>query len=153
MSVGLYDDAIVSSLRTLTADTRISILPPDNVFRLVARIRDDEIEMPLISLNRTGLRLTDSDNHSMKFEGALAKYTGTEDEYNDGSIPEAINIDIYKGQGFIYRVEELDKSKNYYVYCAAGVRSANACNTMEQLGFESNFNLLGGFSNWEGPTE
>ena len=35
----------------------------------------------------------------------------TEDEFNDGFIPGAINIDIYKGQGFIYRVEELDKSK------------------------------------------
>ena len=77
----------------------------------------------------------------------------TEDEFNAGYIPGAINIDIYKGQGFIYRVEELDKSKNYYVYCAAGVRSANACNAMEQLGFENTFNLVGGFSNWEGPTE
>lgn len=77
----------------------------------------------------------------------------TDDEFNEGSIPDALNIDIYKGQGFIYRVEELDKSKNYYVYCAAGVRSANACNAMEQLGFENTFNLLGGFSNWDGPTE
>jgi len=31
--------------------------------------------------------------------------------------------------------------------------SANAFNAMEQLGFENTFNLLGGFSNWEGPTE
>ena len=77
----------------------------------------------------------------------------TEDECNEGIIPNAKMIDIYKGQGFIYRVEELDKSKNYYVYCAAGVRSANACNAMEQLGFENTFNLVGGFSNWDGPTE
>ena len=77
----------------------------------------------------------------------------TEDEFDGGHIPGALNIDIYKGQGFIYRVEELDKSKNYYVYCAADVRSANACKAKEQLGFENTFNLLGGFSNWEGPTE
>jgi len=77
----------------------------------------------------------------------------TEDEYNEGSIPEAINIDIYKGQGFIYRVEELDKFKNYYVYCAAGLRSANACGAMEQLGFKNIFNLVDGFSNWGGPTK
>ena len=77
----------------------------------------------------------------------------TEDEYNDGSIPNAINIDIYKGQGFIYKVEELDKSKNYYVYCAAGARSSQACGVMQQLGFENTYNLLGGFSNWEGPTK
>ena len=69
-------------------------------------------------------------------ENAVILDVRTEDEVNRGQIPGAKNIDIYKGQGFIYRVEELDKSKNYYVYCAAGVRSANACNAMEQLGFE-----------------
>lgn len=77
----------------------------------------------------------------------------TEDEFESGKIPGALNVDIYKGQGFIYRVEELDKSKNFYVYCAAGVRSANACGVMQQLGFENVFNLVGGFSNWEGPTD
>jgi len=77
----------------------------------------------------------------------------TEDEFESGKIPGALNIDIYKGQGFVYQVEELDKSKNFYVYCAAGVRSANACGVMQQLGFENVFNLVGGFSNWDGPTE
>jgi rhodanese-related sulfurtransferase len=77
----------------------------------------------------------------------------TEDEFESGKIPGALNIDIYKGQGFIYEIEELDKSKNFYVYCAAGVRSANACGVMQQLGFENVYNLVGGFSNWEGPTD
>ena len=77
----------------------------------------------------------------------------TEEEYESGKIPGALNIDIYKGQGFVYQVEELDKSKNFYVYCAAGVRSANACGVMQQLGFENVFNLVGGFSNWDGPTD
>ncbi len=77
----------------------------------------------------------------------------TEDEFESGKIPAALNIDIYKGQGFVYQVEELDKSKNFYVYCAAGVRSANACGVMQQLGFENVFNLVGGFSNWDGPTD
>ena len=77
----------------------------------------------------------------------------TEDEFESGKIPGALNVDIYKGQGFIYRVEELDKSKNFYVYCAAGVRSANACGVMQQLGFENVFNLVGGFFNLFGPTD
>ncbi len=74
----------------------------------------------------------------------------TEDECNEGIIPNAINIDIYKGQGFIYELEELDKTKNYYVYCKAGGRSAQACGVMNQLGFENAYNLLGGFMNWKG---
>ena len=73
----------------------------------------------------------------------------TEDEFNEGLIPGAINIDIYQGQGFINAVEELDKSKNYYVYCRSGGRSGQACSIMSQLGFENAFNLLGGIMNWE----
>ncbi|MCX2679703.1 rhodanese-like domain-containing protein [Galbibacter sp. EGI 63066] len=74
----------------------------------------------------------------------------TEEEVDEGYIPNAINIDIYKGQGFLDEVEELDKSKNYYVYCRSGNRSGQACMLMEQLGFENAYNLLGGFKEWEG---
>ena len=74
----------------------------------------------------------------------------TEDEYNDGIIPNAINIDIHKGQGFIYELEALDKSKNYYVYCRSGARSGKACEIMNELGFEHAYNLLGGIMEWDG---
>ncbi len=74
----------------------------------------------------------------------------TEDEFGEGAIPKAINIDIYKGQGFIYKLDELDKSKNYYVYCKSGGRSSQACKIMNQLGFENAFNLLGGIMQWNG---
>jgi rhodanese-related sulfurtransferase len=83
-------------------------------------------------------------------ENAVILDVRTDEECMDGIIPGAINIDIYKGQGFIYKLEELDKSKNYYVYCKAGGRSAQACHIMNELGFENAYNLLGGFMNWEG---
>lgn len=74
----------------------------------------------------------------------------TEDECSDGIIPNAIMIDIFKGQGFIYRLEELDKTKNYYVYCKSGGRSGQACAIMNQMGFTTTYNLEGGFTEWEG---
>lgn len=74
----------------------------------------------------------------------------TEDEWSEGIIPNALMINIYEGQGFIYKVDELDKNKNYYVYCKAGGRSAQACAIMNQLGFENTYNLVGGFSQWNG---
>ncbi|NRD24652.1 rhodanese-like domain-containing protein [Winogradskyella litoriviva] len=74
----------------------------------------------------------------------------TEDEVAEGMIPNAINIDIYKGQGFIYELEELDKTKNYYVYCRSGARSGQACGIMNQLGFKNAYNLVGGFMGWQG---
>ena len=86
-------------------------------------------------------------------ENAVILDVRTEDEVNRGQIPGAKNIDIYKGQGFVYEVDELDKSKNYYVYCQAGMRSAKACNIMNQLGIENTYNLLEGIGAWNGPLE
>ena len=74
----------------------------------------------------------------------------TKEECDEGIIPNAIMIDIYKGHDFIEELEELDKTKNYYVYCKAGGRSAQACGIMKHLGFETAYNLIGGFSNWNG---
>jgi rhodanese-related sulfurtransferase len=74
----------------------------------------------------------------------------THEEWEEGIIPTAVLIDIYQGQGFIYKIDELDKSKNYYVYCKAGGRSAQACSIMNQLGFEKTYNLIGGFMQWSG---
>lgn len=83
-------------------------------------------------------------------ENAVILDVRTADEWNEGYISNAVNIDIYKGQGFIYEVDALDKTKNYYVYCKAGARSDQACQIMNQLGFENTYNLLGGFMNWDG---
>ena len=74
----------------------------------------------------------------------------TEAECNEGIIPNSINIDIYEGQAFIEKLEALDKSKNYYVYCRSGVRSAKACAIMNELGIENAYNLLGGIIEWNG---
>lgn len=74
----------------------------------------------------------------------------TDTEIADGIIPNAIHIDIYKGKEFIDRIEELDRSKNYYVYCRSGNRSGQACRIMEELGFENTYNLEGGMLEWQG---
>ncbi|MEL1242216.1 rhodanese-like domain-containing protein [Flavobacterium flavipallidum] len=74
----------------------------------------------------------------------------TEAECDEGIIPNAINIDIHQGQGFIAEIEKLDKSKNYYIYCRSGARSAKACEIMNELGFDNTYNLLGGMLDWDG---
>ena len=74
----------------------------------------------------------------------------TQDEVDEGVIPNSIHIDIYRGQGFIDEIEQLDKTKTYYVYCRSGARSGQACAIMNQLGFDNAFNLEGGFNEWEG---
>jgi rhodanese-related sulfurtransferase len=74
----------------------------------------------------------------------------TEEELEEGYIPNAKHIDIYLGQGFIDELEKLDKTKNYYVYCRSGNRSGQACAIMNSIGFDNTQNLSGGFMNWEG---
>ena len=76
----------------------------------------------------------------------------TQEEVDEGMIPEALHMDIYNGQKFISSLEKLDKSLGYYVYCRSGNRSAKACSIMDQLGFKSTFNLVGGFLGWTGPS-
>lgn len=77
----------------------------------------------------------------------------TEEEVEEGYIPGATNIDIYKGQEFVDEIEKLDKSKNYYIYCRSGNRSGQAGTLMDQMGFKNTNNLVGGFSDWDGEVE
>jgi rhodanese-related sulfurtransferase len=74
----------------------------------------------------------------------------TPEEVSEGYIPQALNLDIYLGQDFLAELENLDKSKNYYVYCRSGNRSGQACAIMNSLGFKNAYNLEGGFMEWEG---
>ncbi|MCH2655472.1 MAG: rhodanese-like domain-containing protein [Flavobacteriales bacterium] len=76
----------------------------------------------------------------------------TEDEFESGHIPNALNIDLRLGPGFIDKVNVLDKNKFYYVYCRSGARSAQAVQLMRDLGFSETYNLIGGILKWEGLT-
>lgn len=85
-----------------------------------------------------------------KDENAFILDVRTDDELEEGFIPKANNLDIYLGQGFMDELQKLDKTKNYYVYCRSGNRSAQACAIMNSIGIENTNNLEGGFMNWEG---
>jgi rhodanese-related sulfurtransferase len=83
-------------------------------------------------------------------DNAIVLDVRTEDEVEDGVIENAIHLDIYKGQAFIDALEDLDKSKSYYVYCRSGNRSGQACAIMEEMGFDKAYNLEGGILQWTG---
>ncbi|AZQ44934.1 rhodanese-like domain-containing protein [Nonlabens ponticola] len=76
----------------------------------------------------------------------------TDEEVADGIIPNSIQLDIYQPQEFMDGINAMDKTKTYYIYCRSGGRSAQACQIMEQAGFERTYNLEGGYSNWDGDT-
>lgn len=77
----------------------------------------------------------------------------TPGEYAEKHIPGSTMIDINSAD-FFDKIEELDKNKNYYVYCRSGGRSARACQAMSEAGFEGKlFNLEGGITAWKGETK
>lgn len=85
-----------------------------------------------------------------KDDSAFVMDVRTDEEFVEGYIPDAQQIDIQDPAGFMEKIGALDKSKNYYVYCRSGGRSLQACQLLDQMGFENTYNLLGGFSEWDG---
>ncbi|MBL7923458.1 MAG: rhodanese-like domain-containing protein [Bacteroidia bacterium] len=67
-------------------------------------------------------------------------------EFSSGSIRGAKNINVMS-QGFNTEVSKLDKSKEYFVFCRSGARSANACRIMSGAGLKV-VNLKGGIQEW-----
>jgi len=76
----------------------------------------------------------------------------TSEESEEGHIPNSTLLDIRKAAAFIEAIQSFDPSKNYYVYCRSGARSAQACQLMNQIGIDTTYNLLGGFMEWEGAS-
>ena len=71
----------------------------------------------------------------------------TPDEYKNGYIENAINID-YKSADFQDRISQLDKKKTYLVYCKAGVRSAYTIGIMKDHDFNNLYHLYEGMKMW-----
>jgi len=72
----------------------------------------------------------------------------TTDEMNKGYIKGAVQLD-FLAKDAEKQIDKLDKNKTYYIYCAAGGRSADAAAYMEKSGFKRVYNFEKGFSEWE----
>lgn len=71
----------------------------------------------------------------------------TQEEFAEGHISSAINIDV-NSPDFDTKIEDLDTSKTYYVYCQAGVRSSKATSKLLRKGFKNIVNLKDGYKNY-----
>jgi len=71
----------------------------------------------------------------------------TPKEFQACHLPRAINLDV-NAADFDERIKALDKDKTYLVHCAAGVRSAKACEELDHLDFAHLYNLTGGYKAW-----
>lgn len=72
----------------------------------------------------------------------------TEEEYQGGYIPLAINLNYYD-KNFEVELNKLDKSKSILLYCQSGGRSSIAAGIAQKLGFKKVYNLQGGIMAWK----
>ena len=71
----------------------------------------------------------------------------TPDEYTDGHIAGAKNIDFY-GEGFEKKLRDLKKDQPILLHCASGGRSAKARDLMHSMGFNNLYHMGGGMNAW-----
>ena len=71
----------------------------------------------------------------------------TAKEFADGHVAGAVNIDVNQTD-FAQKIDELDLSKTYIVYCRLGRRSRKAVGIMAAKGFKNLYNVSDGFVGW-----
>lgn len=86
--------------------------------------------------------------HVEDSSGFLLLDVRTKEEYEEGHIPGAKNID-FLSDDFLIQVEQLPKDQSVYIYCRSGNRSARAADLMRKAGFRQLYDLQGGYLKWE----
>ena len=72
----------------------------------------------------------------------------TADEYQNGHIDDADNIDYYNSENFKIEIEKYNKKEPIYIYCKSGGRSKSASKLLDKMGFTTIFNYSGGWNEW-----
>ena len=80
-------------------------------------------------------------------QGGILVDCRTPDEFNDGHINGAKNIDILE-ENFVDNINAMDKSQTVFVYCRSGGRSKNASKILKTAGFSKIYDLEGGYTAW-----
>ncbi len=83
-----------------------------------------------------------------KSDGLVIIDVGTPQEYKDLHLEGAINVNLLS-RFFKTRLDVMDKSTIYVVYCKVGGRSKVAQKLMQQVGFQTVYNITGGTLLWE----
>jgi len=71
----------------------------------------------------------------------------TSSEFSQGNIPNSKNWDFLNAD-FANNLDQLDKDRPVYIYCASGNRSGKAAKLLKEKGFKEVYDLRGGYSSW-----
>ena len=77
----------------------------------------------------------------------------TQQEYAEGHLPGAVNIDVLDSANFVKQIQTLKKRKQYVVYCRSGKRSLKASEILINNKFKHIYNMEGGIQSWKGTLQ
>ena len=70
------------------------------------------------------------------------------EEFEAGHIEQALNFNVLDSLSFRAQVEQLDPATPVYLYCRSGNRSGKAAVIMQEMGFQTLYDLKGGYLGW-----
>lgn len=72
----------------------------------------------------------------------------TKKEFEEGSLPGAVNIDFLDEANFYNAFEKYDREEPIYLFCRSGNRSLKAAQKLKDMGFKEIYDMEGGYLQW-----
>jgi molybdopterin/thiamine biosynthesis adenylyltransferase/rhodanese-related sulfurtransferase len=101
----------------------------------------------LLAQTKKNIREVDPADAEARLEDATFLDVRELDEYEQGTVPDAVFIP--RGHLESQVENKVSKDKPVVVYCAAGNRSAFAAETLQELGYADVVSMKGGFGRWK----
>ncbi|MCK5051830.1 MAG: rhodanese-like domain-containing protein [Candidatus Cloacimonetes bacterium] len=118
-------------------------------FTIIAKVNQPAEVSSKNMLNEINIKIANSILQNSKGENDLVILDiRTEDEYNNGCIEDAVNINFYDSN-FKKIIKLMDKQKTYLVYCQSGIRSKKAVELMSKMGFRKIYHMHEGIEGWK----
>lgn len=99
--------------------------------------------MPIVDIRPTEAFQLLKDHHS----DIMILDIRTPMEFQSEKIDKALNLNYYDSD-FRDKIDKLERSQNYFLYCRTGSRSSDAKRMMEEMGFVNVYHLVGGILAW-----
>ncbi len=101
----------------------------------------------VVTAQKTQLNSTDIKEVLKKNKSIVVLDVRTAEEFADGHLKGAQNIDIRQSDAYS-KLDKLNPKTTYLVYCRTNHRSGMAVDYMMQKGFKSVYQMMDGFPGW-----
>jgi len=126
------------------SEKKLSSSDPNTTVPIEFSLPEDSPTTMLKVINVTG---TEGETLLKKRPDIVVLDIRTPDEFNEGHIENAINIDFW-GDDFSSQLAKLDKNQTYLLHCRSGGRSSSALEIFRKMGFSNLIHLNEGIATW-----